>query len=419
MDFLANLFGKAVSAVLHLVGSGGSALPGLIIEKIDHRFLDRKLRQLPEGVIIVSGTNGKTTTTKLVAAGLRAHGLRVLTNPTGSNFVRGIISLVVQKSTLTGRLPYDVAVLELDEAYGARFVHWHKPRAVLVLNVMRDQMDRFGEIDKTAKFLSQITSAAKELVILNADDSRVSKLAHKAGTEVVFFGVAKSLKPLYPQDDEMHGGKSKAAAKSLSAKLLSIEGSGISFELDGLKYSHRLRVSGSHNALNTVAAALTVHQLGYPDDELTLRALAKTEPAFGRGEKLERGGRKIMLQLVKNPAGFRHALRLTDSIKPKAVLIAINDDYADGRDVSWLWDVDFRGLKDHQPVSTGGTRAKDMALRLKYDDVQATEANENLWRTLDNSIRKAPEDTTVLVFCTYTAMLRLRERLAGRRLEDS
>lgn len=419
MDFFANLIGKAVSSVLRVLGSGGSALPGLIVEKIDHRFMDRMLRQLPEGVIVVSGTNGKTTTTKLVTAGMRAHGLRVLTNPTGSNFVRGVISLIVQKSTLAGRLPYDVAVLELDEAYGARFVKWHQPQAVLVLNVMRDQMDRFGEIDKTARFLNEITAAARELVVLNGDDPRVSRLAHKTGTEVVFFGVDSKLRSLFPQDDELHGGRVQTNRPGLSAKLLTFDKGSIKIEIDGAVLSHKLKVSGNHNALNTVAAALTIHQLGYNDDELTLDALAKTKPAFGRGEKLERGGRQVMLQLVKNPSGFRHALKLIENLKPKGVLIAINDDYADGRDVSWLWDVDFRELKGYQPVSTTGHRAKDMALRLKYDGVEIDESNENLWPTLDNSLRKIPQGSTLSVFCTYTAMLRLRERLVGHQLENS
>lgn len=419
MDFLANLLGKLLSSVLRVLGSGGSALPGLFVEKIDHKFMDRKLRQLPEGVVVVSGTNGKTTTTKLVAAGLRAHGLRVLTNPTGSNFVRGVISLIVQKTTITGKLPYDVAVLELDEAYGAKFVKWHQPQAVLVLNVMRDQMDRFGEIDKTAKFLGDITAAARELVVLNGDDPRVSNLSHKSGTEAVYFGIDSKLRQLFPQDDELHGGRVQTNRPALSAKLLSFNKGSIKMEIDGVTYNHKLKVSGNHNALNTVAAALIIHQLGYNDDPLTLDALAKTKPAFGRGEKLERGGRKIILQLVKNPSGFRHAIKLTDTLKPKAVLIAINDDYADGRDVSWLWDVDFRGLKDHQPVSTSGQRAKDMALRLKYDGIEAVESNDNLWRSLDNAIRQTPEGATLSVFCTYTAMLRLRERLVGHQLEDA
>ena len=140
-----------------MTGRSGSALPGLVVEKIVPSYLAKALAQLPQGVIVVSGTNGKTTTTSLLVALLRAQGLRVLTNETGSNFVRGVISATVAKSTWNGVLPYDIAVFEQDEAHAVHFVRKVRPRGVVLLNVTRDQMDRFGEIDTTARLLAQVT----------------------------------------------------------------------------------------------------------------------------------------------------------------------------------------------------------------------------------------------------------------------
>ena len=150
MHSLTIIIGKVVQKIARLKGGSGSALPGLIAEKIDKSFLSSSLAKLPGGVILVSGTNGKTTTTKIISDLLEAQGQKVLSNNSGSNFTRGVVSLVVNKSTIGGKLPYDIAVLEQDEAHAVLFTKQVKPRGVVLLNVMRDQMDRFGEIEKSA-----------------------------------------------------------------------------------------------------------------------------------------------------------------------------------------------------------------------------------------------------------------------------
>lgn len=155
-------------------------MPGKVVEKIDPGFLTRTLGQLPLGVVLVSGTNGKTTTTRMVASMLSDLGLKVFTNPTGSNFVRGVVSALLTEVTLGGKLDADIAVLELDEAYAVHFVKQVKPRYALLLNVMRDQLDRFGEIDTTAKLLSHVAAATTGTVVLNREDPRIAALAAKA-----------------------------------------------------------------------------------------------------------------------------------------------------------------------------------------------------------------------------------------------
>ena len=203
--FATPLIGKAVRKAARLAHSGGSAFPGKIAETIDPGFLARTLGQLPLGVVLVSGTNGKTTTTRMVANVLENLGLKVFTNPTGSNFTRGVVSALLDRVTLGGRLDADIAVLELDEAYAVHFVRQVKPRYCLLLNVMRDQLDRFGEIDNTARLLSSVAEATTGTVVLNREDPRIAALADvaPATASVRYFGLDASLRSFFPSDDDM------------------------------------------------------------------------------------------------------------------------------------------------------------------------------------------------------------------------
>ncbi|HZY76860.1 MAG TPA: Mur ligase family protein, partial [Jatrophihabitantaceae bacterium] len=186
MDLLAVWLGKLTLIALRLLGRRGNALPGLVVEKVFPRFLERAMARLPEGVVVVTGTNGKTTTTKMVAT-LLAQDRRVLTNDTGSNFVRGAITATVEHADWFGRLPFDVAVFELDEAWAVRFVALVPPRRALLLNVMRDQLDRFGEIDTTARLLGAVAAATTGHVVLNRDDERVAARAADTRATVSYY----------------------------------------------------------------------------------------------------------------------------------------------------------------------------------------------------------------------------------------
>ena len=206
-SFATPLIGKAVRAASRLAHGGGSAFPGKIVERIDPQFLSRTLAQLPLGVVLVSGTNGKTTTTRMVASMLQSLGLKVFTNPTGSNFTRGVVSSLLAEVSLSGKLDADIAVLELDEAYAVHFVKQVPPDYCLLLNVMRDQLDRFGEIDNTARLLSKAAEATTGTVVLNREDPRIARLADVAhtedGVEVRYFGLDESLRGFFPSNDDM------------------------------------------------------------------------------------------------------------------------------------------------------------------------------------------------------------------------
>ncbi|EXF24807.1 Mur ligase [Nesterenkonia sp. AN1] len=409
------LIGRAARAVTKLRGGGGSAFPGLVVEKLDPNFLARTLHRLPRGVIVVSGTNGKTTTTKMVVELLQGQGLRVFTNRSGSNFTRGVVASILEDVRLTGTLDADIAVLELDEAHAVHFVKAVRPNHSLLLNVMRDQLDRFGEIDTTAGMLRTIAQHTVEAVVLNREDPRVRAIAETLDTQRVdYFGLSESLRVHFPSDDDFHSGPADAADHPHADVVLEelTEGGG-RFTIDGESVSTSLTVNGAYNTFNAAAALAVVRQaLGETvDPRALIESLSKVSPAFGRGESLTVQGRPLDLVLVKNPSGFRLGLS-SFSAEGVATMIAINDNYADGRDMSWLWDVEFASLAEQGVRMVSGVRAYDMALRLKYDDVDFDAVEPDLSLALTRFLDENP-DRPARIFCTYTAMLALRKRLGA------
>lgn len=464
--------GHGARAASRLRGSGGSAFPGLVMEKADPHFMARALAPLPYGVVLVSGTNGKTTTTRMVVELLRGQGLKVFTNPTGSNFTRGVVAALLGAMPLNGRLDADVAVLELDEAHATHFVRTVKPRAALLLNVMRDQLDRFGEIDYTASLLHKVARATTGTVVLNADDPRLAAPSFRADlrADVRGFAVSPQLRSVFLSDDELHDSldgctlgqpkkdaEAKADTKSeptteapldsvkkpgqgepdaadspanpaaeklaqpleIVATLEEMMGRHAVIDLSGRRHEVDFAIPGAHNILNATAAmGLVKELLGERTDEQALAAsAAKVTAAFGRGELLSIDGQEVELGLVKNPAGFRMSLLSAAAVRsqqPPLIMIAINDQYADGRDMSWLWDVDFTPLKQAGVSVVTGVRATDMALRLSYDDVAVGKVEANLSQALAQLVKLSREQhRAIRILSTYTAMLELRSLLAS------
>ncbi|TDP90249.1 UDP-N-acetylmuramyl tripeptide synthase [Leucobacter luti] len=432
-DVISALVGKSVRQVARLRG-GGSALPGLVVEKMDPGFLGRVLGRLPYGVVAVSGTNGKTTTTKMIVEMLEAEGLRVFTNRTGSNFSRGVVAAAVAEGSLRGRLDADIAVLELDEAHAMFFIDRVPPRFTLLLNVLRDQLDRFGEIDTTAKLLQRIADATTEGLVVNREDRLIRTIgdltrARTAAVDVREFGLSADLLATFPSDDDFHAGSVSAVAGGVAVAdadvtLIELGDHEAVFRVEGSDYRTPLKLEGLYNTFNAAAALAVVRQILVagplpgrearvtvtPDTAEIVAALAQVRPAFGRGEQLELDGQPLELVLVKNPAGFRLGLAsfAADGV---AAMIAINDQYADGRDMSWLWDVDFTSLQSGGVDTVSGTRAWDMALRLEHDEVPVVAVEENLGRAL-TEFRARTMGQPRRIYCTYTAMLELRRALA-------
>lgn len=409
---LTALLGKTVREVAKLRG-GGSALPGLFVETIDKDFIGNCLAQLPHGVVLISGTNGKTTTTKMVVELLEGQGMKVFTNRTGSNFTRGVAAALLGEIDIRGTLQADIAVLELDEAHAVHFVRSVKPRYSLLLNVMRDQLDRFGEIDTTANMLKTVASATSDIIVVNREDPRLLRLSKELPEDKVrYFGLDATLRSQFPSDDDMRGMGTgdERLPKAISA-LEEVNDHTAVFSMDTKKITATLKLEGIYNIFNAVAAIALVRSIiGVTTDKDKLAAtLESITPAFGRGEKLVVNGQPLELVLVKNPGGFRLGLSSFDP-KGYATMIAINDNYADGRDMSWLWDVDFESLKPG--VShVAGVRAYDMALRLQYDEIEVGTVQADLAGALRDFI-KQNDSYPKRIYCSYTAMLGLRRELS-------
>lgn len=440
--FAAVAAGKAARLATRLRG-GGSAFPGLVVERIDPRFLATALSDVRGGIVVVSGTNGKTTTTKMLTEVLRAHGRRVVSNPTGSNFSRGVISALLGEVGPSGRVRADVAVLELDEAHSIPFARTVAPTHALLLNVARDQLDRFAEIDHTAALLARLAGLTTRGLVLNRDDPFIAGIAATlpanmpdarpanvpgAGRrdgggptpQLRHFGVDPAIADRLPELMEADlRGDAQAPTPALGAAdglLRPLDEH--SFEIgfaDGVTVGPlQLRQRGLAAMINATAATTAARLVLGPDFDATLteRALRAVAPPFGRGEVVDVEGHPLELVLVKNPAGFTVALG-TYGASPVATMIAINDDYADGRDVSWLYDVSFESLAARGVAVTSGVRAYDMAVRLRYDDVATDHVEPDLERALTGFLAAHRGEAT-RVFCTYTAMLVLRRLLAAR-----
>ncbi len=419
MTPLVILIARFAGFTARLTGRGsGSALPGLIVEKIQPTLLEKSLLALPQGVVLITGTNGKTTTTKMVVELLEQTGLRVLTNNSGSNFTRGLLAMIVRHASLGGKLDYDIAVLELDEAYAPVIAERIKPKLVLALNVYRDQLDRYGEINTTANMIGNAMKHAR-FAVVNADDPvlvKTAKAVEGSGPTVGFFGVTESMLDLLPTDDELHdtSPNDRFDRPAAMVELISFEDSKVILKINGQPHSTQFQLPGVYNAANAAAAVMTVMELAPKQGvQSIVTSLANVKPAFGRGERFQIGTKSVLFGLVKNPSGFNHNLS-TMLQESDTVLIAINDDYADGRDVSWLWDVHFAEHRQElhsKQVYVAGVRADDIALRLQQDDISAEHLGTDLSQALATAIESSLSSGALLLLPTYTAMLALRKGL--------
>jgi lipid II isoglutaminyl synthase (glutamine-hydrolysing) len=428
---------------------GGSALPGLIAERLDPDSLHKLAGHLPK-VVVITGTNGKTTATKMLVEILRQEGRQVLSNESGSNLTRGLLSSLVNQASLSGNLPAETGVFEVDEATMPAACAALRPDLVVVMNLFRDQLDRYGELDTTAAMvgrgLSQLNLGAT--IILNADDPLVASLSKyaPAGVEVMYFGVEDSKLERLPHDFAAdstscpNDGHSLIYSKNFFGHMghydcpegdfgrpvpsfaLIEAGSGTKVkqalagnQAEPNEVALRLPLPGLYNAYNALAVLGAALSLGI-SIKTASRALERVTAAFGRVERVQYRGRQLCLLLIKNPTGFNQVIQTFFSAAAALpnIMIAINDNFADGRDVSWLWDVGFEELKVRQPVIASGIRATDLAVRLKYAEIK-TKVAPDLQRAVDELLTGIPEGETAYILPTYTAMLELRRVLGLKR----
>src|SRR2546430_4219783 len=380
---------------------GGTTLPGDVSRWVDPRILTTLSRSLDQGAVAVTGTNGKTTTAALLRHILEAQGRPTVANQAGANLVFGVTAAVVNRASWAGDLPAAVGLFEIDEASLPRLVQEIAPGTIVVTNLFRDQLDRYGELETTAAHIRRALTQGPEgmTAVLNADDPMVAALGDGL-PRVVYAGLDD---PSLLQPELSHGADAKFCPRCGSPFIFDgvyfghvghygcpggdfarpppdVRATGVSINgMDG----RRLRVtdgvqtadvevplSGLYNAYNVVLALAAAKALEVPLVKSTA-ALRDFTPAFGRMERTVVGERPAVLLLAKNPTGFNEVLRTAIQFgKARSFLIALNDRIADGQDVSWIWDVDFEQLKGAaQHIVVSGDRALDLRVRLKYAEL--------------------------------------------------
>jgi UDP-N-acetylmuramyl tripeptide synthase len=435
---------RGVAALSRRLGAGGgTTIPGRLLVELDRSAIDRLAARLASGTAVVSATNGKTTTTAMAAEILRPRH-RLAHNAAGANLVSGVASALLSAGDA------DLGLFEVDEGALPELVERLRPVAVCLGNLFRDQLDRYGELELVAERWRESIGAlpAEARLVYNADDPQLAAIgeAHAGG---VAFGLDD---PRIARPSLQHAADSKYCVRcgtpydyaaayvghlgdyscprgdhfrpALEVAAREVELQGLEravFRLDLPEGSRRVELGlpGLYNVYNAVAAAALARALGAELDEI-VAGLGRFSAAFGRFERIAVGDKRILLLLVKNPAGANEAVRtLVDGGAPAALVVALNDEIADGRDVSWIWDVDFEPLLPSlETLVASGSRAAELALRFRYGglDENAIEVEPNLGSALDRGLELTPDRGELVVLPTYTAMLGLQRLLASRGL---
>jgi len=423
---------------------GGTSLPGAVGLKIDPELIKHLAAELNLTSVVITATNGKTTTANMTAAVFKSLGLKLVHNSAGANLPSGVATALLKAE----KSPHQIGLFEVDEAAAQQVVTQLRPKLFLVGNIFRDQLDRFGELDRTASLIGEAVKALPKnsYLLLNADDPRVAALARlNQKVQPLFYGVSASVpvlaantaavldsgncplcqKPLqYLQSYFSHLGNYtcsscgfKRPALNFAATNVQITATGSTFVLQTPlgKTKIKLPLPAFFNVYNALAAAAIALVFGATLSEVE-QSLSQFQTAFGRFETVTVGEKKICLMLIKNPTGFNQIVAtLNLNPEPKSLVIAINDNLADGTDVSWLWDADLHLLGQQNLIISTGLRAEDMALRLKYVGVKAAKLMtvKKLPQAVAAGLQELKNGEQLYVLATYTAMLDLRKIIKG------
>ena len=453
----AIIAGKAAAAASRISGrGGGTAIAGVAALRIDPGVVRALVSQAGAGAIAITGTNGKTTTSLMLSRIATAAGLRPLHNRSGSNMMRGLAAMLVAEAGVSGAIPEAarrLAVLEVDEATLPDAVRAVRPRVVVFTNLFRDQLDRYGEVDTVARSWERALAQAvgsRMTIVLNADDPGVAHLGETAGVDVVYYGVddtsvsgasddhASDFRTCLRCGAELQYGATfyghighwrcpscgnARPTPTIRATRIELgdDATAITIATPDGDLTITLPLSGLYNAYNALAAVAGAVALGLPRDAIG-SALDGFSAAFGRQERFDVDGRDVRVMLGKNPTGLNQVLRTIaarEAHRGKSdarVIFFLNDDFADGRDISWIWDADYELMRPHAGwVLASGNRAEDLALRLKYagfgDDVPV---EHEPVAAVEQALAATPAGSTLYVVPTYTAMLAVRAVLAKR-----
>jgi UDP-N-acetylmuramyl tripeptide synthase len=430
---LAVSIAKSVTFLVRSLRLGAaSVLPGSIARRIEPRLLHLLSQQVKKGVILIAGTNGKTTTSLLLCTILKHKGYRIAHNSTGANLENGLATALIENTGLLGCLDVDYAILEVDENIFPKVLKPLEPRIILCLNLFRDQLDRYGEVDTISKRWTKVISTlpADTVVISNADDPTLSYLGQQLNQKVLFFGLNEPEHYLEAIPHAVDSIYCPRCGHSLDYQGIYLSHLGdftcpsCGFSksrpsLESGKWSQIL--VGLYNKYNTLAAATAAKELGV--DEGTIReTINNFQAAFGRGEDLVIDGKRVRILLSKNPVGTNETIRVVTQSNDTTTLVVLNDRTPDGTDISWIWDVDTEKLVERGgTLVVSGDRVYDMALRLRYSEKSVESkinliVDEDLRRAIGTALEHTPANETLHILPTYSAMLEVREVLTGRKI---
>jgi UDP-N-acetylmuramyl tripeptide synthase len=421
------LVGKTVLKIGKAMNVGsGSTWPGHVALKIDPSLIRAVVEKNPEvKIILIAGTNGKTTTTKALSYALESSGISVLTNNAGANLLNGLASALVSGIDLNGKLRQETIIFEADEnSLPVILSEIPNPNAIVLLNLFRDQLDRYGEVNTTAeKWIKAFKKLTEDtLVIANADDPLVSHVASHAAKKVYF-----TIPTKYKNTRSLgHAVDSTTCPKCNSTlEYLSISYSHLGNYIcpncsysnpkaEGLEIPSNLL--GIYNQYNLNAAAKVLKNVFEIKEKEILKTLSQVKPAFGRQEEISVNGKKVMYLLSKNPTGFNESLKVAIENKSSSLLILLNDRVPDGHDISWIWDVDFEILKKTNiKIFVSGDRAYDMANRLLFAGV-SHEVFDSPDKAYEAALNNTMQEKTLTILPTYSAMLEIRKLISGRAI---
>jgi len=426
MTTFSLLIGKTTAFIIkNLLNRNASTWPGHMALESNSRFIKNILKKNPDlKLVLIAGTNGKTTTTKALDHILISNNISVIRNDSGANLLNGLASLLIKHSNMKGKINKKALLFEVDENSLPLILKESNPSAILLLNLFRDQLDRYGEINVTAdKWREALTKVSKQTIIIaNADDPQIVNIT-KDLYLTTYFSINDNLKTEKTLSHAVDSTTCPECFADLTYSKIAYSHIG-NFKCPkcnftnprSYKYDIKSNLKGSFNIYNLAAAILTAEKVFKLPNEKSLDTLKDFKPAFGRQEELTYKGKKIKILLSKNPTGFNESLKVVIQDKCSNILILLNDRIPDGRDISWIWDVDFEMLSEkNQNITVSGDRTYDMANRLHYADIKSNPV-ENLDLALNKALSKTPKDETLIILPTYSAMLEIRKLLTGKSI---
>src|SRR6266568_3350570 len=435
VNSLIIIFGKSVSKISKTLNRGnGSTWPGHIALKGNKNFIRDILSDTKTKIIIIAGTNGKTTTSGLIRTGLEKNGKTVIQNTSGANLLNGVASTLLLNSNAQGKLTQNYAIFEVDENALPHVLKQVTPDYLVLLNLFRDQLDRYGEINSIAQKWQEAIKilSNKTKLILNADDPQIAYLGLSSA------GIKESKQSPSTRYFSLQENKTKHPPEH-SADSVFCPKCDYKLTFENTTFSHLGKwkctncglthpsstltsypiypLTGTYNKYNTIAAALVLQELGFDEKQIN-NAFKNFTPAFGRQEIVAYHGKNVQLFLSKNPTSFNQSYATLLELHATTLLIILNDRVPDGHDISWIWDVDLPDTKKFNHILLAGDRVYDIALRLKYelDDLEykkQVETFEHLEKAIAKGIQVLSRDEMLYILPNYSAMLEARKVLTG------